>query len=424
MTSDISAYLSYMYSYPHKTAYRRFVPPVAIAPFFKDISNKTGDLYFHIPFCSHKCGFCNLFSHPGINQEKISAYLDTLYRQAQQISELAHEVRFSSFAIGGGTPLILDESQTDQLFEAASLFGVDPHQVFTSIETSPEYSALPALRHIKNNGVKRLSIGIQSFHEHELKKIKRTTTPDLCHKALERIQSVAFPQLNIDLIYGIEGQTVDSFLKSIHTALTYQPSELFLYPLYVREGTGIMEKADNTEYHRMYETARKELCGMGFVQTSMRRFVKQDTPAAEFSCGDEVMISCGCGGRSYIGDLHYSGPYAVRPKRIAQIIDDYIQTTDFTSAENGYILDADEKKRRFIIKNLMYHRGIDKGEYLRRFDENIILQDFDQLVRDGYVRNEGDRLILSESGLACSDYIGQLFISPTVRKRMTSYEEQ
>lgn len=418
---QISRYVSYMYSYPHKTAYRTLTPPVSLSPYLERLEGREASLYFHIPFCAHKCGYCNLFSQQCCDAERISLYLHTMRRQAEQLSVAAQGLKFTSFAVGGGTPLILDEGQLEELFCLAELFGVHPSRVFTSVETSPEYTQKSVLRQLRARGVERLSMGVQSFNETELKKLKRRPGLGTVVGALENIVEAGFPQFNLDLIYGIEGQTVESFMRSLNTALTYRPNELFIYPLYVRPGTRINVRSTDDIGYAIYKSASELLVGQGFVQTSMRRFVRRETTETEFSCGDEVMLSCGAGGRSYLGNLHYATPYAVRQQAIADEIDHYIRTTDFMTAANGFLLSTEEMQIRFIIKNLMYHRGVDLAEYEKRFGEKPDRNLFREFTDRGWIEETGRIVRLTEEGMAYSDYIGQAFISPVVRKLMSEY---
>ncbi|MCZ2591538.1 STM4012 family radical SAM protein [Bacteroides fragilis] len=418
---QISRYVSYMYSYPHKTAYRTLTPPVSLSPYLERLEGREASLYFHIPFCAHKCGYCNLFSQQCCDAERISLYLHTMRRQAEQLSVAAQGLKFTSFAVGGGTPLILDEGQLEELFCLAELFGVHPSRVFTSVETSPEYTQKSVLRQLRARGVERFSMGVQSFNETELKKLKRRPGLGTVVGALENIVEAGFPQFNLDLIYGIEGQTVESFMRSLNTALTYRPNELFIYPLYVRPGTRIDVRSTDDIGYAIYKSARELLVGQGFVQTSMRRFVRRETTETEFSCGDEVMLSCGAGGRSYLGNLHYATPYAVRQQAIADEIGHYIRTTDFMTAANGFLLSTEEMQIRFIIKNLMYHRGVDLAEYEKRFGEKPDRNLFREFTDRGWIEETGRIVRLTEEGMAYSDYIGQAFISPVVRKLMSEY---
>lgn len=225
------------------------------------------------------------------------------------------------------------------------------------------------------------------------------------------------------MIYGIRGQTVASFLYSLEQALLFQPNELFIYPLYVRPGTAITERESDDVCFQMYCAACDLLKDRGFLQTSMRRFIHHPSTDAEISCGDEVMLSCGSGGRSYLGNLHYATRYTVCQRCIAGEIDDYMGTTDFTVARNGFILSQEERRQRFIIKNLMYYMGLDKAEYKRRFGEspdNVML--FRQLAERQWIENtDNGRICLTSDGMAYSDYIGQLFITPEIRELMETY---
>ena len=391
MNQPLPRYVDYMYSYPHKTAYRSFPSPVSLVPYLKQVEGQKASLYFHIPFCSHKCGYCNLFSLQTNRADYIATYLETLHKQAQQLSPLTTGLAFDSFAIGGGTPLLLTVPQLEYLLDTAALFGVHPSHTFTSVETSPEYADPARLDLLKQAGV--------------------------------AIRKRQFPFFNIDLIYGIKGQTVASFLYSLEQALLFQPNELFIYPLYVRPGTAITERESDDVCFQMYCAACDLLKDRGFLQTSMRRFIHHPSADAEISCGDEVMLSCGSGGRSYLGNLHYATRYTVCQRCIAGEIDDYMGTTDFTVARNGFILSQEEQRQRFIIKNLMYYMGLDKAEYKRRFGEspdNVPL--FRQLAERQWIEDtDNGRICLTSEGMAYSDYIGQLFITPEIRELMETY---
>lgn len=422
MNQSLPRYVDYMYSYPHKTAYRSFPAPVSLVPYLQQLEGRKGSLYFHIPFCSHKCGYCNLFSLQTNRTEYITAYLKTLHEQALQLASLTTRLTFDNFAIGGGTPLLLTLPQLEQLFTIAELFNVHPSHAFTSIETSPEYADLSRLNLLKQAEVARVSIGIQSFQDEELKALKRRPRRNAIYQALEDIRKMDFPYFNIDLIYGIKGQTVDSFLDSLEQALRFEPNELFIYPLYVRQGTGITEREPDDICFEMYRAACDLLLAKGFLQTSMRRFILHPSTDAEVSCGVEVMLSCGSGGRSYLGNLHYATRYTVCQRCIAEEIDRYIATTDFTVACNGFILSRREQQQRFIIKNLMYYMGIDKTEYHRRFGETTdSVPLFSALAERKWIEETADRIRLTTEGLGYSDYIGQLFISPEIRQLMETY---
>ena len=151
--------------------------------------------------------------------------------------------------------------------------------------------------------------------------------------ALDRIRDVGFATLNIDLIYGIDGQTPESWRYSLDAALAWEPEELYLYPLYVRPLTGLGRArtrlgrpAAGAVPDRPRPPARR-----GYEQVSMRMFRR---PAAggdgtDYCCQTDGMVGLGCGARSYTAGLHYSFEYAVGASLTRGIIDDYARTTDF-----------------------------------------------------------------------------------------------
>src|SRR5690606_29815681 len=155
-----------------------------------------------------------------------------------------------------------------------------------------------------------ISIGIQSFFEEEVRAAGRVQKTDDVHLALERIRSVGFQTLNLDLIYGLPGQTVSTWLESLQMALAYHPEELYLYPLYVRPLTGMDKLDKNWDDVRLqcYRTGRDFLLENDYRQVSMRMFRANNTPENNtvYRCQEDGMLGLGCGARSYTREYHYS----------------------------------------------------------------------------------------------------------------------
>lgn len=422
-----NAYIQYMYAYPHKRAYRD-LDKIDIRKYLYHLSDNTNHIYIHLPFCQAKCGFCNLFSVTGKDLSYIDEYINTIERQLQQYGE-QQEVQnavFSSVVIGGGTPLLLSEQQLEQMFFAVEKYlPVKMNEIYTVIETSPIYSDENKLELIHDRGVNRISIGVQSFVANELKMLGRSHTTEEAHEALERIKKEDFEELNIDLIYGIPKQTVKSVCYSIKETLSYRPEEIFIYPLYLKEGTRMHRSAEGYEDMRleMYCTIRDLLLTNGYKQTSMRRFVRSGLVQST-GCGFDNVLSLGCGGRSYLGNLHFCEPFAVNQQQCKHIIDDYIRQTDFYQATHGYILNDNEQKRRYAIKHLLFHTGIDEVEY-RSFFKSDVAEDFpfiEELITSGCVIKANGKTQLTPYGLSLSDYIGPMFISEEVQHKMNTFE--
>ena len=254
-------YTQYMYSYPHKIAYRT-LEGVDIRDFLPRLKQNENSLYFHIPFCQAKCGYCNLFSVTGKDKDFVDAYLDAMERQIRQYD--LTEYSFSEVTIGGGTPLYLDETQLERLFRLIEMVqGKKEYPVI--IETSPNQTTEEKLAIAKANGTKRISLGIQSFHEKELEKLYRIHSPKQARKAIESIQRQQFSCVNLDFIYGIPGQTVQSLRETLEEAVSYEPEELFVYPLYIKNGTLLKEKQVKREENtrELYDFVCEYLSGQG-----------------------------------------------------------------------------------------------------------------------------------------------------------------
>ena len=224
----MNRYTQYMYSYPHKTAYGP-LSGIALSDYKKYLTGPGRSLYLHVPFCQSKCGYCNLFSLTGQKKETMDGYLDAVERQIRQYKEILSETGtcFSDLTIGGGTPLLFSREQLRRMFDLifSKLDFQKERQVI--IETAPNQTTREKLEVLKEAGVTRISMGIQSFFDSELETLGRKHRADQARSALCLLKEMDFPCLNLDFIYGIPGQTEASFMDSLKEALTFEPDELF-----------------------------------------------------------------------------------------------------------------------------------------------------------------------------------------------------
>jgi oxygen-independent coproporphyrinogen-3 oxidase len=426
-----SPYRGYVYAYPHKTAYRP-MPPRPLAGVWAGEPRDRLFLYLHVPFCGLRCGFCNLFTTPNPAGSLVALYLDALRRQAEAVRAAVPDARFSRLAVGGGTPTYLDETGLDELFTVAGrVMGADPTAIPVGVETSPDTITPRKAALLKARGVDRVSIGVQSFVEAEAANSGRPQPRRVVDAALSLLAGAGFPTLNIDLIYGLPGQTVESWLYSLRQALEYRPAELYLYPLYVRPLTGLgrSHKAWDDVRLACYRAGRDVLAGEGYRQVSMRFFRRADAPDAggpAYCCQEDGMIGLGCGGRSYTRRLHYSLDYAVGPKGVKGIIADYLSrdAAALAAADHGFELDAGEQRRRYLLQSLLNADGLDAGRYTARFgtdpaDDFPDLRTFADLGLFGYDHGHWRP---TPAGLERSDAVGPWFFSPRVRSLMAGYE--
>ena len=416
-------YQSYVYAYPHKTAYR----PLDPRPRLKEVwaGERPGALYVHIPFCEMRCGFCNLFTRTGAPEELVTAYLDALERQARQVRDAVEKTAFTTAAIGGGTPTSLSARELTRLFDLTEqAMGVDLARIPLSVETSPATATPDRLSVLAERGASRISIGVQSFVPEEARSAVRPQKRADVDAALDAIRASGVPVLNIDLIYGIDGQTPRSWRYSLDTALGWRPEEIYLYPLYVRPLTGLGKQGRAWDDQRLelYRVGRDHLLGAGYEQVSMRMFRLPGVESGTgYCCQTDGMVGLGCGARSYTSGLHYSFEYAVEARHVRAIIDDYIARDDFDVANVGFVLDDDERKRRHLIQSLLRAEGMSRSLYASRFGTDV-LDDFP--LADAFapwLTITDETVTLTPEGLARSDAIGPALFSPRVRALMESY---
>lgn len=345
----MNRYIQYMYSYPHKTAYRK-LENVNLRDYFFNLEGEGHSLYLHLPFCESKCGYCNLFSVTGCNYIQMDGYLDAILRQIKQYKTMMPQsTSFGDFTIGGGTPLLLESGQIARIFEAVGKYMPMGSDCKIIIETAPNQTDGEKAKLLKELGVTRVSMGIQSFDNGELRWLGRNHDSERAKAAAGLLSGMGFECVNFDFIYGLPDQTENSLLHSLKTALSFSPDEIFLYPLYIKHGVrlereGRKELLDSGHMYALYQCGSEYLKDNGYAQISMRRFVKENAvnpfpgrssadrcakgnsvnpfpeekvmgessprrmPAFD-ECGFKSALSLGCGGRSYLGRLHTCTPY-------------------------------------------------------------------------------------------------------------------
>ncbi|MDQ3367652.1 MAG: STM4012 family radical SAM protein [Myxococcota bacterium] len=435
---DGSRYQAYVYAYPHKTAYRPIEPALPLGPLWAHERRDALFLYVHVPFCEQRCGFCNLFTQPVPEAERIDAYLGTLERQVRVVRRALDEggpFAIARAAIGGGTPTLLDAGQLERLFAMCRTMGYGA-RVPLSVETSPETALPDRLAVLVGHGADRISMGVQSFVDAEVKAVNRPQQVGEVHRAIRAIRDAGPANLNLDLMYGLPGQTAETWEHSLASALEYRPEELYLYPLYVRPLTTLGRKqVEAQDRHRveLYDQAGDRLRGAGYRQVSMRMWRRADAASANgpvYCCQGDGMIGLGVGARSYTRTVHYSSEWGVGARSVRGIIDRWITRTDeeLAVADYGFVLDAAEQRRRWLILSLLSDEGLDVTAYAARFGSDPFADApaLAELEPRGFAHRttvgEAVHLVLTPEGLARADAIGPWLFSDAVTRQMASYE--
>ncbi len=416
-----SPYQQYLYGYPHKTAYRPFESPIPLEQVWAGEDTSSLFLYVHVPFCEMRCGFCNLFTAAGPTVDVVTRYLDTLEREVKAVKSALGPAGFARAAVGGGTPSFLEPAELNRVFDLMASVGARLGSMPMSVELSPETTTVEKVRVLRERGADRASMGVQSFLEAEVAAVKRPQQRADVERALDLLRGAGFATLNLDFIYGIEGQTVPSFLESLQLSQRWKPEEIYLYPLYVRPLTYLGKAAHAWDDLRLslYRAGRDWLKANGYRQVSMRMFRRVDSPlgsAVPYRCQEDGTVGVGVGARSYTRGVHYSSEFAVASRAVRGIIDSYSArpASSFELAHHGFRLSDAEQLRRRTILSLLSDDGVGSSR----------LPELAELVELGLAREDAGTLRLTDAGLERSDVIGPWLHSAAVDAAMHEWENR
>ena len=258
----------------------------------------------HIPFCFHKCHYCDFYSIVD-RQNRQSQFTDRLLRELQAAShlldqqnirpvsrqlslnttEISDDQGLKSFFVGGGTPTLLNLEYWDRILPAlARHFPIDSQTEFT-VEANPETVTPELMSRLARGGVNRISIGGQSFNPTLLKILERWHDPVNVDRAVDISRNAGITNINIDLIFGIPGQTTEDWLRDLDRALSLKPTHLSCYALTFEPGTAMTARKNAGEFHaidekieaEMFLATRRILTEQGFNAYEISNFALQES---------------------------------------------------------------------------------------------------------------------------------------------------
>ena len=236
-------------------------------------------LYIHVPFCRTKCPYCDFYSIT--DETLISAYLAALDLEARLYRD--QFPAFDSLYLGGGTPTLLDGAQLGALVDNLRRhfhFAADTE--FT-IEANPDDLTAEKLRLFKDLGVNRVSLGVQSLNDAELRFLGRRHTARQARRALELAREAGFGNLSVDLIYGLPGQQEETWIRTLEQVLEFSPEHLSCYQLTLAPDTPLGRRAARGELKPLGEEAERAfflltarfLADRGFIQYEVSNFARE-----------------------------------------------------------------------------------------------------------------------------------------------------
>ena len=366
-------------------------------------SGRTG-IYVHIPFCQRKCLYCDFLSAPAGEDVK-KVYMDALTREIRSCGEKGTEA--DTVFIGGGTPTTVDPSALSGVFdEIYRVFRVSPEAEIT-IEANPGTLSYDKLKMYRSMGINRLSIGLQSTDDNELKVLGRIHTYEDFLESFDLAREAGFENINLDLMFALPGQSREAWIRTLRTAASLKPEHISAYSLIVEEGTPFAKMEldlpdEDTEY-RMYDDTADILKEYGFHRYEISNY---SIPGRE--CRHNASYWTG---KDYLGfgvsaaSLRYGQRYSVTNDR-----EKYIRYADDRKRliENVQTLTLKDRMEEFMFLGLRMTEGVGKAEFQRRFGRDMgevygnIIMKYTNL---GLLAQEDGRVFLTDKGIHVSNRV-------------------
>ena len=372
--------------------------------------NSPVEIYIHIPFCIRKCDYCDFLSGPSGPKEQAD-YVQALLREIQAVEE-GEGRSVSSIFIGGGTPSVLDERLLgDILKEIRNRFKMEEDAEIT-IEVNPGTANIGKLQAYREMGINRLSIGLQSPQDRELKILGRIHNYGQFLETYQEARTVGFDNINIDLMSAIPDQTYEGWVKNLRTAAELEPEHISAYSLIVEEGTPFAARKlnlpdEDTEYN-MYEATAQILKEYGFEQYEISNYARK---------GRECRHNVGYWTRQdYLGfGLGASSLYG--KERFANTADmkKYLENSRNPEKirEKEPSLTREDEMAEFMFLGLRMTKGISKADFQRCFGctiESVYGEVLEKYESMELLLEKDGRIFLSREGIHVSNSIMAEFL--------------
>ncbi len=377
-------------------------------------------LYVHIPFCRRKCAYCDFASYP-YSSAAMEAYVQKLCREIADYRERAGLQALNTVYIGGGTPSLVPEHLLENLFEQIrDAFDVLEDCEIT-LEANPGTFARREAEVWRRLGVNRVSLGVQALDDELLQRIGRIHTEGQAEAAVRTVQDAGIRNVNLDLIYGLPGQTLPAWEDTLRKALALGPTHVSAYQLINEENTRLRYQLlegklpalpDEDTALAMEERAADLLEGSG-----LRRYEVSNYALPGFECRHNITywqclpyLGIGCAAHS---DL-FGRRYGHTPS-----LSGYLEEEIPARLEEAYGTDRQERAFERVMLGFRMTRGVDLGRFRSDFGtgpEALWPESYAYFEREGYARTDADHWALTDAGMRIMNTLLVRLLSEAERK--------
>lgn len=382
-------------------------------------------LYIHIPFCKQKCSYCDFCSYA--NKESfIKRYIQCVLKEIIEVGnnnkidfENGKDDLFSvkTIYIGGGTPSLIESKYIVQIMEEIkSNFELDENAEIT-IEVNPGTVTLEKLEDYKRAGINRLSIGLQSTHEHLLKEIGRIHTYLDFLDTFRFAREAGFENINVDLMIGLPNQTLEEVKDSIEEIVSMEPEHISVYSLILEENTPLFKKVEeglelpNEDLERkMYWAVKQTLEQNNYIHYEISNFAKKGYESKHnLDCWNQKeYIGFGITAHSYTNGIRYSN---------IENIEQYIKNYDEDKTEENLVFhekqDMEAMQKEYMLLGLRKIDGVSIQEFKIKFVANPVFlyhSELEKLVNEELLEIDGDMIKLTNKGLDLANIVWEEFV--------------
>lgn len=378
-------------------------------------SHNTSAVYIHIPFCEHICYYCD-FNKVFLEGQPVDEYVDLLIKEMQITAANKQMEPIDTVFVGGGTPTTLNEAQIAKLCTAIQEIFPMKEEVEFSFEANPGDLSVAKVQTMKDYGVNRISMGVQSFNNDLLKKIGRIHTVKDVYQSVENMRTVGFENVSIDLIFSLPGQTEADFQDTLNQALALDLPHYSAYSLIIEPKTifyNLMQKGKlflpgQDAEANMYDLLLVEMEKHGRKQYEISNFAKEGFESKHNITywSNEHYYGFGAGAHGYIGNTRYSnfGPIKKYMEPLQENKLPVFQQKELT---------LKEKMEEEMFLGLRKVSGVSKARFQRKFgqDLDVTFQNaIQKTMAKGWLENNEENVALTRNGRFLGNNVFQEFL--------------
>lgn len=372
-------------------------------------------VYIHIPFCHQICNYCD-FNKFFFHNQPVDEYIESLGKEMALWQNDLQKAEIETIFIGGGTPTSLSVDQLDRLLELITTYIPMEHVTEFSSEANPDELTLDKMQKMREFGVNRLSMGVQTFDQDLLKVLGRTHSNDHVYEVIEHAKQTDFPSISIDLMYGLPNQTMDQWKASLQEAFRLKIPHISAYSLLVEPKTifynllskGKLSLPGEDLEAEMYGYLLEEMKSHGYIQYEISNFayVGKESKHNLLYWNNDEYIGLGAGAHGYVNGKRYSNHGPIKK---------YMQTID--TGEQPFMMQKEvtnvEKMEEEMFLGLRKNEGVSLAKFEERYGltlRDVYGKELDELFQRELLVLENNFVRLTSRGRFMGNEVFQYFL--------------